>query len=225
MIILELRIIKISQLLVNFTFMELNKFYLHKICISQYYEDRQFLIKSLLRKYQKICKLIKLNYSISLHFLYIFSETSCIGEHRYRSRETARGMKSLTVTDATAARKTRKAKVPCIMRGKGKKRANIQPHRYRWDCNYCCMELGGGGVLRVLFACKLAPVVVTDLFSPALHLFLPSPDHENNRSVLVSMSGSRGKLMKLGLDCERHRIILFYGIQDIALYGNKFSWP
>lgn len=124
-------------------------------------------------------------------------------------------MKSLKVTDATAARKTRKAKVPCIMREKGKKRANIQPHRYRWDCNYRCVELGGGGVLRVLFACKLAPVVVADLFSPALHLFLPSPGHENNRSVLVSISGSIGKLMKLGLDCEHRRIILFYNVKKL----------
>lgn len=121
--------------------------------------------------------IIWLNYTrpistFSVHiYIYIFWDILYRGASISRSCETACGMKSLAVTDATAARKARKAKVPCIMRGKGKKRANIQPHRYRWDCNYRCVELGGGGVLRVLFACKLAPVVVADLFSPALYLF------------------------------------------------------
>lgn len=56
-------------------------------------------------------------------------------------------MKSLTITDATVARKTRKVKVPCIMQRKERNEPHIQPHRCRRDCNYRCVELGGGGEL------------------------------------------------------------------------------
>lgn len=107
------------------------------------------------------------------------------------------GMKSLAVTDATAARKTRKAKVHNARKRKETTQypaASLQmglqiplrgSRRRRSSPSSVCLQIGPHG--RSIFS--------------SLLLFLPFPVHENNRFVLVSMSGSIGKLMKLRLDC------------------------
>lgn len=103
-------------------------------------------------------------------------------------------LRSLAAADATATRKAREARVRCIMRTLREKEETSQYSAAIVADGIATATAAARGEAGLLppppdssvFVCKLALVLGRDLFSPISRV------HENNRHVLVSMSGSTG---------------------------------